>query len=89
MGQRLRAFRLAHAILQADLAANAGVSLRAVQTLEAGSGSTLETLIRVLRALGLEDVIENIATTPSISPMALLERTAKMPQRARRIRSRP
>lgn len=88
LGQRLRTYRLTRAIRQADLAANAGVSIRAVQSIESGAGSTVETLIRVLRALGLDDAIESIAATPSVSPIALLQRSNKVPQRVGRARRR-
>ena len=52
LGERLRALRLSQAWTQATVADKAGVSLRALRDLEAGRGSTVLTLIRVLKALG-------------------------------------
>jgi len=89
IGQRLQARRLSRAMRQADLAAKAGVSRTAVQALEAGKGSTLETLIRVLRALDLERALDALAPAATVSPMALLEHAGRAPQRARRKRPKP
>lgn len=88
LGQRLAARRLARGVTQAEVAAKAGVSRRALQKLEAGTGSTLETLIRVLRALDLDRAVDNIAPAATVSPMALLEHAGKVPRRARRRRTR-
>ena len=44
LGERLRALRLNRNLAQREVAAKAGVSLRSVINLEAGKGSTVETL---------------------------------------------
>lgn len=82
LGDRIRQLRLNADVTQAALADRAGVSARAVRSLERGEGSSLATLIRVLKALGAESSLDAIAPQPTISPMALLER-GKAPQRAR------
>lgn len=82
LGDRIRQLRLRVDITQAALAGRAGVSARAVRSLENGEGSSLATLVRVLKALGAESSLDAIAPQPTISPMALLER-GKAPQRAR------
>ena len=73
LGERLRALRLSQAWTQATVADKAGVSLRALRELEAGRGSTVLTLIRVLKALGAERDLQSVAPQPTISPMAMLQ----------------
>jgi transcriptional regulator with XRE-family HTH domain len=65
------------------LAERAGVSLRALQSLENGEGSSLSTLVQVLRALGREDWLKTIAPVATVNPMNTVRR-AEPRQRARR-----
>lgn len=58
LGQRLRMQRLAQHLPQRELAAMAGLSLGAVRKLEGSGQSSLETLVRVVQALGLTDELE-------------------------------
>ncbi|MEJ1231449.1 MAG: helix-turn-helix transcriptional regulator [Galbitalea sp.] len=51
VGQQLRRLRLDAGLDQAGLAESAAVSVGAVRNLERGAGSTLKTLVRVVRAL--------------------------------------
>ncbi|MBD8527403.1 helix-turn-helix domain-containing protein [Pseudomarimonas arenosa] len=83
VGSRLKAQRLQRNIPQADLADKAGVGERTLRQLENGEGSTLETYLRVLKALGLTSVLDAVAPPPPVSPMAALERGTE-PQRASR-----
>jgi transcriptional regulator with XRE-family HTH domain len=83
LGERLRALRLSRNFSQRELADKAGVSLRALHNLEAGSGSTLETFLRVLKALNAVDAIEALVPQPKVSPLALLKMGA-VPRRVRR-----
>ncbi|MFM7297038.1 MAG: helix-turn-helix domain-containing protein, partial [Planctomycetota bacterium] len=53
LGQRLVARRLERNRTQAELAREAGVSLRTVVRLERGESSQVASLVRVLRALEL------------------------------------
>ena len=73
LGRQLRSLRLRHDLDQRTLAERAGVALNVVKTLEAGKGSTVSSLIRVLRALGRVDWLEALAPTVSISPMQMLK----------------
>ena len=82
LGERRRQLRLRADVTQDALAAKAGISVRALRALEKGEGSSLITLVRVLKALGAASGLDAIAPEPTISPMALLER-GKAPQRAR------
>jgi transcriptional regulator with XRE-family HTH domain len=83
LGHRLRELRLRRNLGQAEVAASAGVGRKAIYSLETGEGSTVETLLRVLKALGVTDPIAALAPAPQVSPLALL-RSPKPPQRASR-----
>ena len=85
LGERVRRLRLNRNQDQAQVAAKAGVSERALRGLEAGEGSQLITLIRVLKALEALGCLDALAPEPSVSPMAMLGR-GKEPQRASRPR---
>jgi len=85
LGQRVRSLRLNRNQDQAHVASKAGVSERALRSLEAGAGSKLITLIRVLKALEALGSLDALAPEPSVSPMAMLSR-GKAPQRASRPR---
>ena len=83
LGKRLRHLRLNRNLDQRTAAEKAGVSERALRNLEAGRGSTVETLLRVLKALEYLQGIDMLAPEVSINPLDLL-RQPKTPQRARR-----
>jgi len=83
LGERLRRLRLDRNLDQRTTAEKAGISEKALRNLEAGRGSTLETLIRVLKALECLQGIDMLVPEPSINPLDLL-RQPKAPQRARR-----
>jgi|SRR6185437_13360798 len=85
LGKRLRHLRLSRNIDQRAAAGKAGISEKALRNLESGNGSTVETLLRTLKALGYTQGIEMLAPEPSVDPLALLHR-ATPPQRARRSR---
>ncbi len=74
LGERLRDLRLAQAYTQQSLADKAGIGLRPLKDLEAGRGSRVLTLVKVLKALGAEYGIELLAPRPSISPIDMLTR---------------
>jgi len=85
LGEKLKALRLSKNLDQKNLAERAGVSVRALRNLEAGQGSTLKTLIGVLRALGRQSWLDSIAPVPTINPLNLT-REAHLRQRASRPR---
>lgn len=74
IGARLRALRLDRKLSQAEVAMRANVSVRALQNLEAGTGSTIETYIRVLKALGQLNTLDSLAPAVSAKPMELVRR---------------
>lgn len=70
---------------QRTTAERAGVAEKSLRNLEAGRGSTVETLLRTLKALDYLQGIEMLAPEPTVDPMALL-RSSKPRQRVRRPR---
>ena len=58
LGSRLRQQRLNQNVSQTDLAEKAGVSWGTLRNAEAGKGSSVTTLIRLLRALGVLQRLE-------------------------------
>lgn len=81
IGGYLRTYRIHRNIDQATLSERAGISVRALRNLEAGNGSSLHTLCRVLKSLGREGWLDMIAPVPSINPL-MLTRQATPRQRA-------
>ena len=73
LGRQLRGLRLRQDLDQRTLAERAGVALHVVKHLEAGKGSTVSSLIRVLRALGRADWLNSLSPAVSISPMQMLK----------------
>lgn len=85
LGLRLRQLRLSRNIDQRTAAEKAGVSRAALQNLEAGRGSSVQTLLRALKALNYPEGIEMLAPQPTVNPLVLLK-TKTPPQRVRRPR---
>lgn len=85
LGERIRGLRLMRNIDQRTAAEKAGISERALRNLETGRGSTVETLLRTLKALDSLQGIEMIAPEVTVNPLALLH-ASKPPQRVRRPR---
>lgn len=86
LGTRVRQLRLSRNLDQRTTAEKAGISLRGYRRLELGSGSSVRTLVRVLKALDFLQGIEILAPEPTVNPLPLL-RTSKPPQRVRRPRA--
>ena len=85
LGERVRRLRLSRNMDQRATADKAGISEKALRNLEAGRGSTVETLLRTLKALESLKGIEMLAPEVTVDPLALLH-TSKPPQRVRRSR---
>jgi transcriptional regulator with XRE-family HTH domain len=85
IGQRLESIRLAQNISQSDLAAEAGVSRRTITRLENGGGISVETLIRIMRALGIANRLEALLPDPSLRPIDQVRLKGKQRQRARQL----
>lgn len=85
LGQNLKTLRIHKNLDQATVAARAGISVRSLRNLESGDGSSLHTLISVLRVLGREARLDTIAPVPTINPV-MMTRKAEPRQRATRPR---
>ena len=83
LGQRLEAERLAQDLTQAQLAAQAGISKRTVERLEAGQSSTVANLIRCLRALNQLEGLDALLPEPQPNPVSILKLRGKTRRRAR------
>ncbi len=84
LGERLKRLRLDRNLDQRTTAEKAAISERALRNLESGQGSTVETLLRVLKALDYLQGLDMLAPEISVNPLDLL-RQSKAPQRARRV----
>ena len=82
LGRRIQQLRLSRNIDQRTLSEKAGIARAALQNLEAGRGSSVQTLLRVLKALNYLEGIEALAPQPTVNPL-LLMKTKAPPQRAR------
>ena len=71
LGERLRALRLLKNLDQITLAERAGVALSALKRLEGGQGSTVHTLVSVVRALGRSDWLASVAPVPTVNPLTM------------------
>src|ERR1700720_3529527 len=86
LGRRIQQLRLSRNIDQRAAAEKAGVTRAALQNLEAGRGSSVQTLLRTLKALNYLEGIEALAPEPTVNPLALLK-TKKAPRHASRRRT--
>lgn len=75
--------RLARNITQRKLAAEAGVSVRTVARLEKGEGVSLDTFLRILIALGLQENLKTLLPDPTIRPADRIALKGNQRKRAR------
>jgi transcriptional regulator with XRE-family HTH domain len=68
LGKRLRARRLERNLSQQETAVSAGLTRRTITAAENGEGSTLATLIALLRALDSLDFLEDFLPIREASP---------------------
>lgn len=83
VGENIKALRLQKNIDRKTLCDQAGISENALRHLEGGSGSTLKTLVRVVKALDREGWLASIAPEISINPLHMV-RGKYLRQRASR-----
>lgn len=82
IGERIQKERLNQNLTQENLAKRAGITDRTVRSLENGQKPTVETLIRVLRALGRLAAIDAFLPEPGLSPLQLAKLQGRERQRA-------
>jgi transcriptional regulator with XRE-family HTH domain len=88
IGRQIRAERLRRGVDQASLASAANISTPSLSALENGAGSRLSTLVKVVRALGREAWLDDLAPETEISPLALLRDKDRAAPRQRAPRQR-
>ena len=88
LGAQFRAARIQAGLDQGELAELANISEGAVKSLETGKGSSLKTVIKVLRALDRTDWLRAFAPESSVSPIQVLKGKTTPRQRVSRSRQK-
>jgi transcriptional regulator with XRE-family HTH domain len=83
VGESLRTWRRLRELTVAETADRAGIGVSTLQRLEHGRGGTVETLVRVARALGVLDQL-TAAVDPLTTDVGRLRATDALPVRVRR-----
>ena len=86
LGEQIQRLRLSRDLNQRTTAEKAGIAEKSLRNLEAGRGSTVETLLRTLKALDSLEGINMLAPEATVNPLELL-RNAKRRQRVRQPRA--
>lgn len=84
LGKKLKTYRIMKELSQQDLADKTGVSVRSISRLEQGESVQLETLFKIMAALGLGENIDLLVPDQTRRPSYYLENTADVPQRVRK-----
>lgn len=84
LGRAFQALRLARNVSQASLADEAGVSRRTITRMENGEGISLDTLIRVMQALGVADRLASLLPDPAVRPVERVRLRGRERKRARK-----
>ena len=82
LSDRLARHRLNLNLTQGELARSAGISLRTMARFESGEPVQLESFLRVLMALGLDDGLHRLVPDVPESPMVQLKRSGRRRKRA-------
>jgi transcriptional regulator with XRE-family HTH domain len=83
LGQQVKSARVAADLDQQRLASLANVSVRSISNLERGKGSSVRTLVAVVRALGRSEWLEALAPPVTVSPIRMLRAQHGPQQRVR------
>ncbi len=89
IGERLERRRIDAGLTQARLAEEAGVSKRTVERIAAGHSTDFVLLLRVLRALKLDEALDQLVPDLPQSPLVLLDSQGRARRRVGRARARP
>ena len=82
LGRRVEVLRLGRNIQQLELAREAGVSRRTITRLENGQSVSLDTLLRVMRALGISGRLAALLPDPTVLPVDRVRLKGKERKRA-------
>jgi transcriptional regulator with XRE-family HTH domain len=82
LGARLARTRLEQNISQEQLASDAGVSKSTVERIETGREVKLTSLVRILRALGRLELLDQLVPEPLPSPIERARIQGRLRQRA-------
>ncbi len=85
--ERLESIRLSRNMTQRQLAKEAGVSPRTIGRLANGQGVSLDTFIRVLTALRIQQSLESLLPDPTVRPIERVGATARERKRARPVQT--
>ena len=86
VGTQVRALRIASLMAQAELAERANISTKTLGALERGEGSSLKTLIKVIRVLDRTDWLDDLDPRgDGPSPIELLRERRRQPRRPQRV----
>ena len=83
LGETIKRLRLERNVSQKELALSAGVSISSIAALERGESVSLKTLIPLLRALNLLDMLSDFFKEPEISPIAYAKQLDGLKSRKR------
>ena len=84
LGQKIKTYRIMNEMSQQDLEDKTGVSKRSISRLEQGESVQLDTLFKILLALGLGDNIELLVPDQTKRPSYYLENKDNSPKRVRK-----
>jgi transcriptional regulator with XRE-family HTH domain len=83
LGERVAKLRLSRNLTQANVAREAGASVSSVKRLEAGENTSLDTFLRVLAVLGVEQHVLAALPDPAVRPVERVQYAGRERQRAR------
>jgi transcriptional regulator with XRE-family HTH domain len=86
VGLQIRNARIAAELDQRQLSERANVSVAAISNLERGKGSSLKTLVAVVRALERTGWLESLAPSVTVSPLQALRAKQRSPRMRVRVR---
>ncbi len=73
IGEKLKAVRLKQNITQDSLAKSSSISLSSVKKVESGKIGSFDTLLRILRTLGMLDELAHLCDEEQMSPNEYFE----------------
>lgn len=82
LGKRLEEIRLSQNISQVELARQAGVSRSTMTRIASGQSISLDSFIRVLKALGLAGHLASLLPDPTVRPVEIVRQQGQHRRRA-------